>query len=64
MTVSFYMETDDLYQLDLYLESYDEEEENPTLYYSNTPTSPTTLLVTIDFYQFNELIDLDLLQLI
>lgn len=64
MTVSFYVETDDLYQLDLYLENYDEEEDNPTLYYSNTPTSPNSILVTLDFYQFNELIDLELLQLI
>lgn len=64
MTVSFYLEVDDLYQLDAYLADYDEEEDNPVLYYSNNPASPTSILVTLDFYQFNELIDLELLQLI
>ena len=63
MTVSFYVESDDLTQLYMYLENYDEDEDNPILYYSNTPASPTTVMVSMDYYQFNELLDLDLLQL-
>lgn len=63
MTVSFYVESEDLTQLYMYLENYDEDEDNPILYYSNAPTSPTTVMVSMDYYQFNELLDLDLLQL-
>lgn len=61
MTVSFYVEVEDLYVLDKYLEDYDEDEDTTPIYYTNTPTSPTQVLVTLDFYSFNEMVDLELL---
>jgi len=61
MKVSFYIQPDDALVLYNYLESFDEEEENPILYISNQPT-PNDLLVTIDFYEYNELVDLEVLE--
>jgi|TARA_R110000868_G_scaffold28036_4_gene105518 hypothetical protein len=61
MKVSFYIQPDDALVLCKYIESFDEEEENPVLYISNQPT-PNDLLVTIDFYEYNELVDLEVLE--
>jgi hypothetical protein len=61
MTVSFYVESDDLYLIEKYLEDYNEEEDDVPVYYTNTPTSPTQVLATLDFFEFNELVDLELL---
>ena len=62
MKVSFYIQPDDALVLYKYLESFDEEEDNPVLYISNQPTSPQDLLVTVDFYEYNELVDLEVLE--
>jgi len=62
MTISFYIQPEDALVLCSYLESFDEEEENPVLYISNQPTSPQDLLITIKFEQYNELIDLELVE--
>ncbi len=62
MTVSFYVEVDDLYVIEKYIEDYNEDEDTTPIYYSNTPSSPTQVMATLDFYAFNELIDLELLQ--
>jgi len=61
MKVSFYIQPDDALVLYKYLDSFDEEEENPVLYISNQPT-PNDLLVTIDFCEYNELVDLEVLE--
>ena len=61
MKVSFYIQPDDALVLCKYIESFDEEEENPVLYISNQQT-PNDLLVTIDFYEYNELVDLEVLE--
>ena len=62
MKISFYTQPEDALVLCCYLESFDEEEENPILYISNQPTSSQDLLITIDFEQYNELIDLGVIQ--
>ena len=61
MTISFYVETQDLYLIEKYLEDYDEDTDTHPVYFTNTPTSPDSVLATIDFYNFNELIDMELL---
>ena len=63
MTVSFYIEVEDLFILDKYLEDYDGDEDDTPIYYSNQPVSPTQVLTTLDFHSFNEMIDLELLLL-
>ena len=61
MKVSFYIQPDDALVLYKYLEFFDEEEDNPVLYINNQPT-PNDLLVTIDFYEYNELVDLEVIE--
>jgi hypothetical protein len=61
MTVSFYVEVDDLYLLEKYIEDYNEDEDQQPVYYSNTPASPTQVMASLTFYEFNELVDLELL---
>jgi hypothetical protein len=62
MTVSFYIQREDTFTLQSYLEDFDEEAENPILYIGNQPSSPEDILISISFYEYNELIDLEVLE--
>jgi len=62
MTVSFYIQNIDTTILYKYIEDYGDEDDNNVIYVSNQPTNPHDILVTISFYKYNELVDLELLE--
>ena len=62
MTISFYTQPDDLFLIHSYVTDYSENDENVVIYISNQPTNPTDVLVSISIVQYNELVDLDLLE--
>lgn len=64
MKITFYLQQQDIFTLSKYLEDYDETEDTSILYISNQPTSPQDILVTIGFLEYNELLDLGLIEII
>ena len=62
MTISLYTQPDDLYLIHNYITDYSENDENVVIYISNQPTNPTDVLVSVSIAQYNELVDLDLIE--
>jgi|Laugrefabdmm15dn_1035133.scaffolds.fasta_scaffold209634_2 hypothetical protein len=62
MTISFYTQPDDLFLIHSYITDYSENDENVVIYISNQPTNPTDVLVSVSIAQYNELVDLDLIE--